>query len=140
MSAFFLLVTIVAVLLAVASSDVSQWLASVPIESLAVPLAVAAAFTGLLGPIVMAYQTSNWDMLLLSYFVAAATSAVAMRLFIGPSSFAVAAAGAAIVVGYAIVVRSLQPRAEGDSATTVGLPPNTQARSASEGVGDAVPR
>jgi hypothetical protein len=140
MSALFLLVTIVAVLVAVASSEMSAWLKVVPLDTFGVPLAGAAAFLGLLGPIVLAYQTSNWDTLLLSYFVGTAISAVAVRLFIGPNSFAVAAAGAAIVVGYAIVVRVLQPRAESESATIVGLHANTQARGASEGVGDAVPR
>jgi NO-binding membrane sensor protein with MHYT domain len=115
MSALFLLVTIAAVLVAVASSGISEWLKSVPAESLAGPLIAAAAFNGLLGPIVMAYQTSNWDTLLLSYVAGVAISLVAMRLFVGPNNLSVAAAGSAILVVYAIVIRFLQPRTESDS-------------------------
>src|SRR6266566_1780521 len=117
MSAFFLLVTVVAVLVAVVSAGLSEWMKSVPTESFAVPLAIAAAFNGLLGPIVMAYQTSNWATLLLSYFVGTAIGAVAMRLLIGPNNLAVAAAGSAILVAYAIVIRLLQPRPVSDAPT-----------------------
>jgi hypothetical protein len=120
MSALFLLVTIVAVLVAVASSDISTWLRIVPMDTFGGPLTAAAAFLGLLGPIVMAYQTRNWDVLVLSYFLGTAVSLIALRLMVGPSSFTVAAAGAAILVGYAIVIRLLQPRAASDESTTGG--------------------
>jgi hypothetical protein len=127
MSVLFLLVTIVAVLVGVASSGIAQWLKIVPMETFGVPLAAAAIVLGLLGPIVMAYQTGNGGLLVLSYAIGAAISALALRLLFGPSNMAVAAAGAAILVAYAIAIRILQPR-------------NTQARSASEGSGDDVPR
>jgi hypothetical protein len=109
MSALFLLVTIVAVLVGVASSGISQWLKIVPMETFGVPLAAAAIVLGLLGPIVMAYQTRNWGALVLSYYLGTAISALALRMLFGPNSMAVAAAGAAILVGYAVVIRFLQP-------------------------------
>ena len=127
MSALFLLVTIVAVLVAVASSDISAWLKIVPMDTFGVPLTAAAAFLGPLGPIVMAYQTRNWDILVLSYFLGTAVSLIALRLMVGPSNAAVAAAGAAIIIGYAIAIRFLQPRSAsdapgegGDDRTAVG--------------------
>src|SRR6516164_5983038 len=107
MSALFLLVTIVAVLVGVASSGISQWLKIVPMETFGVPLAAAAIVLGLLGPIVMAYQTRNWGALVLSYYLGTAISALALRMLFGPNNMAVAAAGAAILVGYAVVIRFL---------------------------------
>ncbi len=120
MSALFLLVTIVAVLVAVASSDISAWLKIVPMDTFGVPLTGAAAFLGLLGPIVMAYQTRNWDILVLSYFLGTAVSLIALRLMVGPSNLAVAAAGAAILILYAMAIRFLQPRSTSDAPAAEG--------------------
>jgi hypothetical protein len=123
MSTLFLLVTVVAVLMAMASSRISEWLnVTRPFNTFepTIRITVAAAFFGLLGPIVMAYQTSSADLLLLSYFVGVAISGVAVLLFVGPNSIAVAAAGAAIVVAYAVVIRFLQPPRRRDAPSSGG--------------------
>jgi hypothetical protein len=106
MSALFLLVTMVAVLLAIASSGGSAWLVKEP----AWPIVAVMVVGGVLGPIVMAYVTLKWEMLVLSYFVGLGVSFVAVRLLIWPNDLRVVLGGTAVLLAYGIVIRLTHPR------------------------------
>jgi hypothetical protein len=106
MSALFLLVTIVGVLLAIAFSGGVEWLAKVP----AVPMIVVLVLGAILGPIVMAYVTLKWEMLGMSYFVGVGVGFVALRLLIRPNDLRVVFAGAAVLLSYGVIMLLAHPR------------------------------
>jgi hypothetical protein len=101
MSALFLLVTMIAVLLAIASSGGTKWLYDGP----AGPIIAVLLAGALLGPIVMAYVTLRWKMLVMSYFIGAGVSFVAVRLLIWPNDLRVVIGGAAVLLAYGIAIR-----------------------------------
>jgi hypothetical protein len=105
MSALFLLVTMVAVLLAIASSAGTEWLVKEPLGPV-----IAMVVGAVLGPIVMAYVTLRWEMLVMSYFVGVGVSFVAIRLLIWPNDLRIVLGGAAVLLAYGIVIRLTHPR------------------------------
>lgn len=114
LSALFLLVTIVGVLAAIASSPIGGTsLFSIRDTSGAAhhwPSAALAFVGGVLGVVVMIYVTWRWDMLLLAFWVGGGVGLVAERVLLWPIQPGVLFGGAAIILAYASIAAMANSR------------------------------
>src|SRR5262249_5998505 len=93
MSALFLLMTVVGVLLAVTCSGGASWSKFQPPDA----IVAAGGMCGILGVIMMAYSSPGAWRLVLSWFVGGAIGLVGIRLLSYPHDFRVTLGGSAIL-------------------------------------------
>jgi hypothetical protein len=118
LSALFLLMTIVGVLAAIASSPAGGTqlftVRDSSGEAHSWPTIAAFCVSGAFGAIVMAYNTWKLEMLASGALVGGGIGLVALRVLLWPNNFPIILGGAAMILAYAIVVRLANPRSADD--------------------------
>ena len=124
LSALFLLMTIVGVLAAIASSPVGGTQLFSVRDSLGEahswPTIAAFCVSGALGAIVMAYNTWKWEMLMSGGLVGGGIGLVALRVLLWPNNFPLILGGAAMILAYAVIVRLANRPATDDPPPDAG--------------------
>lgn len=114
LSALFLLVTIVGVMAAIVSSPsgARQFLTILDTNDEAhyQPAIIAILVSGVLGLVVMAYNSLEWEMLVVGFGAGAAVGMVALRLLLWPFDFRVVLGGIAAMLAYGVLIRVTTPK------------------------------
>jgi hypothetical protein len=124
LSALFLLMTIVGVLAAIASSPAGGTqlftVRDSSGEAHSWPTFAAFCVAGALGAIVMAYNTWKLEMLMSGALVGGGIGLVALRVLLWPNNFPIILGGAALILVYALIVRLANRPAPNDPPPDAG--------------------